>query len=160
MLSHTGTLWHYLGSFIVYTLAAIGVIYGAYCYARKATVVGKPILGLGKKQEPTAPPLTLESSLALEPRKTLYVVCAGNERFLVAASGESTALLSKLENTPQSASATAAITTPTVNLPQMDRAEERPWYTEAPIITRRPKASIGARFVQSVQWLVSARSGK
>jgi hypothetical protein len=162
MLSHTGTLWHYLGSFILYTLMAVGLIYGAYLYARKASVV-KPFLGLGKKPEsPSAPKLILESSLALEPRKTLYVVCAGNERFLIAASGESTQLLSKLEESSQTAgtSAMAATSVAAVTLPPVDRVDERPWYTEAPIITRPQKAGFGARFVQSVQWLVSSRSGK
>jgi hypothetical protein len=158
MLSHTGTLWHYLGSFIFYTLLAIGLIYGAYWYARKAPS-GNILMGFGKKPDDNAvPKLTLESTLALEPRKTLYVVCSGNERFLIAASGETTQLVSKLENTPQPVSASEPAVQ--VALPPVVMPEERPWYTDAPIITRRQKASFGSRFVQSVQWLVSSRSGK
>jgi flagellar biogenesis protein FliO len=153
MLSHTGSLWHYLGSFILYTLLAIGAIYGAYWYARRAT--GSLIPGLPNRKPVEEDPLklTIESTLALEPRKTLYVIRSGEERFLIAASGETTQILSKLESPKQPEPEPEVISLP------MERPVERPWYAEAPkpVIVPR-KTGFGTRFVQSVQWLVSSRS--
>ena len=147
MLNHTGTLWHYLGSFVLYTLLAIGCIYAAYCYFRKSP--GGSMLPLGRKAEKADPnKLTLESVLPLEPRKTLYVVRSGPERFLISASGDDTALLSKLEPVPS-----------VVEILDMvpEDTSDRPWYTERPNLRVR-KQTMGERFRQSVQWLVSSRS--
>src|ERR1044072_1229538 len=97
MLHHTGTLWQHLGSFILYTLFAIGMIYAAYYYARKHS--GNLLGGLGEKIIPGGKmKLEVESSLSLEPRKTLYVVRAGAELFLLSPSMEGTQFLSRLES--------------------------------------------------------------
>ena len=90
-----GTLWHYLGSFILYTLLAIGFIYVAYWYARRHS--GQWLLRHGKRPAAEAPRLEVESTLTLEARKNLYVIRSGGERFLIATSMEGTQFLSRLE---------------------------------------------------------------
>ncbi len=150
MLSHTGTLWHYLSSFVLYTLGAVALIYGAYWYARRST--SGPLPGLSKKVEPETP-LMLESTLALEPRKNLYVIRAGKERFLVSTSGEDTHLLSKLEPVPAEVAAAELI-------PEVEATPRlEPWYAHSqPVRPVVPRSNgFGARFVQSVQWLVASR---
>ncbi|MCR5265842.1 MAG: flagellar biosynthetic protein FliO [Cyanobacteria bacterium RUI128] len=80
----------YLAHFIVYFLAMIGIIILAlYVYQKFniGTVGGK-----------RANNLRIEDSLSLSPRKTLYVIRNGNERFLIAGDLERTTLISKLEN--------------------------------------------------------------
>lgn len=80
---------HYLISFSIYTLAMIGVIFAALfvfktfsnkCFSKKSTL------------------LKIEDSMNLSPRKTLYIVNAKNERFLIAADIERTSLIAKLDN--------------------------------------------------------------
>lgn len=77
----------YLLNFIVYTAAMIGVIF-------LAVVVYKKMYYTGSAQSNF---LNVEESLNIAPRKKLYVVRAGNERFLIAADAERTSLISKLE---------------------------------------------------------------
>lgn len=149
MLNHTGALWHYLGSFLLYTLGAVALIYGAYWYARRSTGM---LPGAVKKADPQLPALEIESTLALEPRKTLYVIRSGQERFLLAASGESAELLSRLE--PVATEEPVPVEIPVVE--ETPRLE--PWYAlQQP--SRPPVSSetFGSRFVKSVQWLVSSR---
>lgn len=78
----------YLFNFTVYTLAMIGVIFAALfvfktfsnkCFSKKSAM------------------LNVEDSMSLSPRKTLYVVNAGSERFLIAADVDRTTLISKLD---------------------------------------------------------------
>ncbi len=92
-----GTLGYYLGSFILYTVGAIGVIYGIFLYLKK-NPNGLP-LQFPKKSVHSQQTLRVESVLSLEARKNLYVVCSGQERFLIATSMEGTQLLSRLEPT-------------------------------------------------------------
>ncbi|MFA7657837.1 MAG: flagellar biosynthetic protein FliO [Candidatus Gastranaerophilaceae bacterium] len=77
----------YLVSFLVYTLAMIGVIFLALfvfktfsnkCFSKKSGM------------------LNIEESMSLSPRKTLYVINAENERFLIAADIDRTALIARL----------------------------------------------------------------
>lgn len=82
----------YLSNFIVYFLAMIGLIILAL-YVYKHFNVG----GLSNKHSNL---LSIEDSLSLSPRKTLFVVREGSERFLIAADMERTTLISKLENRP------------------------------------------------------------
>lgn len=150
MLSHTGTLWQYLGSFVFYTLATVGVIYGVYWYTRRTS--GGMAAAAAAKAEEGQPKLELESTLALEPSKNLYVIRSGNERFLLATTAEGTQLLSRLDNVPAEVPVEVAETV----------AEEpkspKPWYaSEPPAVLARPNNGLGARFVQSVQWLVASR---
>ena len=80
----------YFTSFIVYTTAMIGIIFLAVFVYKKCSFAS------GSKSNF----LNIEDCISLAPRKNLYVVRAGNERFLVASDAERTSLISKLdENT-------------------------------------------------------------
>lgn len=79
----------YLVNFSLYTLGMIGVILMALfafkvfsnkCLTKKSAM------------------LNIEDSMALSQRKTLYVINAGAERFLIAADTERTTLISKLND--------------------------------------------------------------
>lgn len=79
----------YLISFLVYTLAMVGVLFVALfvfknfsnkCFSKSSTL------------------LRIEDSMSLAPRKTLYVVNAQNEKFLIASDADRTTLISKLDN--------------------------------------------------------------
>ena len=156
MLSHTGTLWHYLGSFTLYTLLAIGMIYGAYWYTRRH--LGKPAVTAAPVEESEEVPLAIESSLPLEPQKTLYVIRSGNERFLLSSTGENLQFMSALESVP-----TLPEPMPEPMPMEEPAIEDAPWFskTDAPKpVATTPPPSFGSRFIQSVQWLVTSRSGK
>ena len=79
----------YITNFIVYTLAMVGVIVVALLVFKNATSVN-----VGK----TSKFLKVLDTISLGQRKTLYVVSAGNEKFLIAGDVNSTCLISKLEN--------------------------------------------------------------
>lgn len=85
---------HYIMNFIVYTLAMLGVIFIAFVTAKKALSIDP------KKDKDKF--LTIESSLNLEPRKNLYIVKAGCERFLLSTDPEGSHYMTKLaeENIP------------------------------------------------------------
>ena len=78
----------YVASFSVYTMAMIGLI----CFA---VFVYKKIMdgGLGKKHTNY---IEIEDTLHLNPRKSLHVIKAGNEKFLIASDMDRTTLISKL----------------------------------------------------------------
>ena len=74
-------------SFILYTTAMIGVIFLALfvfktfsnkCFTKKSSM------------------LNIEDQMSLSPRKTLYVIKAQNERYLIAADVDRTSLIAKL----------------------------------------------------------------
>lgn len=81
----------YLIHFSVCTLAMIGVLLAGFVVAKKFVYQNN---SLGCKDQF----LSIESRLGLEPRKSLYVIKAGTERFLVSTDGERTNLLTKLED--------------------------------------------------------------
>lgn len=77
----------YLISFSIYTLAMIGVIFVALfvfktfsnkCFSKRTNM------------------LNVEDTMNLSPRKTLYVITAENERFLIASDVDRTTLIAKL----------------------------------------------------------------
>ncbi len=78
----------YITGFSVYTLAMIGVIFIALIIAKKAL----SFTPHGNKNNF----LKIEKCLNLEPRKNLYVIKAGRERFLLASSGEGCQFITKL----------------------------------------------------------------
>lgn len=78
----------YLLNFIVYTAAMIGIIFAALFVYKKTSV----------NFQSSSKFLKVEDSISLSPRKQLFVVKAGNERFLVASDAERTNLISKLED--------------------------------------------------------------
>lgn len=79
----------YLSNFIVYFLAMIGIIILALYVYKQFN-----ISGIGSRRSNM---LSVEDSLSLSPRKTLYIVREGNERFLIAGDLDRTTLISKLE---------------------------------------------------------------
>jgi len=79
----------YFINFIVYTAAMVGIIFIAVLVYKKSMETA----GHTSKSKF----LGVEDTISLAPRKTLYVVRAGRERFLVAADTEKTTLISKLD---------------------------------------------------------------
>ena len=79
----------YLANFLVYTFAMVGVIVAALLIFKNATTVG----GVKKSKY-----LKIIDSMSLAPRKTLYIVSTGSEKFLIAADVDKTTLISKLDN--------------------------------------------------------------
>ena len=77
----------YLTNFIVYTFAMVGVIMLAM-FIFKASTTGS--VKSGSKY------LKVHDTLSLGPRKTLYIVSAGEEKFLIAGDIDKTTLISKL----------------------------------------------------------------
>ena len=78
----------YLANFMVYTLAMVGIIVIALLVFKNST-------GIGNKN--SAKFLKVHDTLSLGPRKTLYIVSAGKEKFLIAGDVDKTTLISKLE---------------------------------------------------------------
>jgi flagellar biogenesis protein FliO len=78
----------YVANFTVYTMAMIGLICFAIFVYKKFTD-GTMRAGSGKFLE-------VEESMSLSPRKTLHVVRAGGEKFLIASDVDRTTLISKL----------------------------------------------------------------
>lgn len=82
----------YLVNFSVYTMAMIGLIFFAlmvykkFCagglYSRKSDFLG------------------VEDMINIAPRKNLYIIRAGKEKFLIAGDVDKTTLISKLDDTP------------------------------------------------------------
>ena len=77
----------YLANFIVYTLAMVGVVVIALLVFKNST-------GVGCKNSSKF--LKVHDTLSLGPRKTLYIVSAGEEKFLIAGDVDKTTLISKL----------------------------------------------------------------
>lgn len=80
----------YLVNFAIYTMAMIGLIFFALMLYKKFALGGD----FGKKSGF----LNVEETLSIAPRKNLYVVRAGNEKFLIAGDADKTTLISKLNN--------------------------------------------------------------
>ena len=82
-------------------LLAIGLIYGAFLYLKKHPRGLMKLMQMTNGQTRLSSQqeaLVVESSLPLEIRKNLYIIRAGQERFLVATSTEGTQFLARLEN--------------------------------------------------------------
>ena len=76
----------YFINFIVYTAAMVGVIFLAvYAYKKFAFTSSSQSRFLN-----------VEDCISLAPRKNLYIVRAGSERFLIASDVDRTSLISKL----------------------------------------------------------------
>lgn len=79
---------HYLMNFSVYTMAMIGIMFIAlFAYKFVSS-------GAGKKSSM----MSVIDTMKLSTRKTLYVVKAENEKFLIAADLDKTALIAKLDD--------------------------------------------------------------
>ena len=77
---------NYMINFGVYTMAMAGIIIVAVLVYKKSTVIGG-----GKKSS-----LKIDDKIMLNARKSLYVVNAGGERFLIAGDMDNTSLIAKL----------------------------------------------------------------
>ncbi|MBE7710712.1 MAG: hypothetical protein E7Z92_01085 [Cyanobacteria bacterium SIG31] len=77
----------YLSNFIVYTFAMVGVIMLALFVFKTSTSGGN---------KNSSKFLKVHDTLSLGPRKTLYIVSAGEEKFLIAGDVDKTCLISKL----------------------------------------------------------------
>lgn len=84
-------MFNYIAGFSIYTLAMIGIIFIAFVVVKKCAVSRK-----GSKSHNSF--LEIETSLSLEPRKTIHVVRAGKEKLLIATDAERTTFLAKLGN--------------------------------------------------------------
>ena len=106
----------YIANFTVCTMAMLGLI----CFA---LVVYKKFLGgnSGSKSQF----LGVEECISLAPRKNLYVVRAGNERFLIASDVDKTSLISKLDENSK---------------PQ--RSEKQPGAEDLPVILDFPQKPV------------------
>lgn len=79
----------HLTGFLVYMSAMLGVIFIAFIVVKKSLTFNSD------KHKNNF--LKVESSLNLEPRKTLYVIRAGKERFLVSSGIEGCQFMTKIE---------------------------------------------------------------
>ena len=79
----------YLFHFTVYLMAMLGII--------ALAMITYKMLNVNTKFNSTT--LSVTDSMKLTPKKTLYVVKAGEERFLIASDFDSTTLISKLGDT-------------------------------------------------------------
>ena len=106
----------YLVNFIVYTAAMVGIIFLALFVYKKCSYAGNSKSTISN----------VEDCINRAPRKTLYVIRAGKERFLVASDVNQTSLISKLDEN-QSAAA------------QIEKIERRCSVDELPAIVDFPK---------------------
>lgn len=79
----------YIMNFAVYTMAMCGLIFFALFVYKK--------FAAGSFTSKNSQFLNVEDSLSIGPRKVLYVIRAGREKFLVASDADKTNLISKLE---------------------------------------------------------------
>lgn len=92
----------YLINFVIYTMAMVGLIFLALFIYKKTSIMP------GSKDKSKF--LGVEDVLNLTPRKSLYIVRAGNEKFLIASDMERTTLISKLgESSVQSSERTSSV---------------------------------------------------
>ena len=81
----------YLIKFIFYTSGVIGLLLIAF-------MVAKSSLNINSTVRKKTGKLEIEESLAISPRKTLHIVKAFNEKFLIASDATSTTFLAKLNS--------------------------------------------------------------
>lgn len=80
----------YLVNFLIYSMAMVGLLFICLTVYKKTMADGRCIQDRNE--------LSLENALNLSGRKTLYVVKAGKEKFLIAADAERTTFLAKLND--------------------------------------------------------------
>lgn len=79
----------YIANFTVYTMAMLGLICAALIVYKKFLI---------GTQNNKSQFLGIEECISLAPRKNLYVIRAGSERFLIASDTDKTNLISKLDD--------------------------------------------------------------
>ena len=80
----------YFVQFVAYTMAMVGFL--SICLITYKKLCQQPL------SKNSTDCLCIENALRINPRKQIYVVRAGKERFLVASDAETTTMLAKLEN--------------------------------------------------------------
>ncbi len=80
----------YLIQFGIYTMAMVGAIFLCLMVFKKTMI--------NSRNNNNNNELAIENTLNLSQRKTLYVIKAGDEKFLIAADAERTTFLSKLND--------------------------------------------------------------
>ncbi len=81
----------YLVNFLVYSMAMVGLLF-------VCLLVYKKTMGSNYSKK-NSEDLTVENAMNLSARKTLYIVKAGDEKFLIASDAERTTFLAKLNDT-------------------------------------------------------------
>ena len=84
----------YLINFLVYSMAMVGLLFICLMIYKKTMIQNR----FSKDNND----LSIENALNLSQRKTLYVVKAGHEKFLIAADLERTSFLAKLNSNEES----------------------------------------------------------
>lgn len=79
----------YFAGFCFYTFAMIGIILIGFVIAKKC-MMSNPLARNKDKF------LQVENALVIEPKKTIYVIKAGEEKFLIASDAERTSFLTRL----------------------------------------------------------------
>lgn len=82
----------YFLHFTVYTSAMLGLIFGALFIYKKFAITSQ------KNSKSNF--LRIEDTLSIGPRKQIFVIKAGGEKFLIASDADRTTLISKLGNSP------------------------------------------------------------
>lgn len=82
-------MFGYLAGFCIYTFAMIGIILVGFVIAKKCMMSNSAARNKDKF-------LQVENALVIEPKKTIYVLKAGDEKFLIASDAERTSFLTKL----------------------------------------------------------------
>ncbi len=126
----------YIANFTVYTMAMTGLI----CFA---VFVYKKVMD-GSIRKDNSKFLCVEESMNLSPRKTLHVVRAGNEKFLIASDVDRTTLISKLDGGKEekeipSFDAFLEMQKPVEQLPQPQVQIESQRHAPQPVRTRPPR---------------------
>ncbi|MCA9798089.1 MAG: FliO/MopB family protein [Cyanobacteria bacterium HKST-UBA04] len=77
---------HYMFNFLFATMAMIAVLYAVYWFVKK----NPQLSGMARLEKHNNPDrqLFVEATLNLEPRKRLYVVGYGRQRYLLSSSGD------------------------------------------------------------------------
>ena len=111
----------YMIHFTVYTLAMCGLIFFAL-FVYKKVMIGD-FRSKGKKL------LDIEETMHINPRKSLLIVRADNERFLIASDVDSTSLIAKLDKSAKVNLSEINIDT-TSNTPEPNEIIDEPNKTE------------------------------
>lgn len=80
----------YLINFLVYSMAMVGLLFVCLMVYKKTMA--------NNYSKKSSEELTVENAMNLSARKTLYIVKAGNEKFLIASDAERTTFLAKLND--------------------------------------------------------------
>lgn len=121
----------FLFGFIFYTLGAMGVLLVGYIVARK---VINTISVSGSKNPRSF--LNVEHGVPLEARKTMYVVKAGNQRFLVVTTPENVSCIGELNKD---------------NLPLENRHQETRQVESRQVETRQVERPVESSFNRAIQ---------